>query len=172
MRLTDSDIRRAEATVTVHHDGVPLPGVDVVALFPNKTRSQATTDDAGKVAFDQGRQQPVHFRFGRPILLTDACGVEMSVTIVDSLGNTTLVEYWPFEVASEGRVATSESDTGPTHRAYAGTALSPAYLPDRDTSITTMPILRRMPGASCSSRRSFSLAGVVGRRPRGGTTVV
>ena len=172
----------AQATVAVHHDGVPLPGVDVVALFPNKTRRQGTTDDAGEVAFDlhsthlpmtvyaaapghaaklerawipregglvlalerlpdggatifpdaaghipglsgrlravrdtadrthlhagniaieQGRQQPVHFRFGRPMRLTDAYGVEMSVTILDILGSTALAEYRPFEAASE-----------------------------------------------------------------------
>ena len=173
----------AQATVAVHHDGVPLPGVDVVALFPNKTRRQGTTDDAGEVAFDlhsthlpmtvyaaapghaaklerawipregglvlalerlpaggatifpdatghipglsgrlnpvrdtadktylyagniaieQGRQQPVHFRFGRPMRLTDAYGVEMWVTIFDILGSTALVEYRPFEAGSGG----------------------------------------------------------------------
>ena len=173
----------AEATVAVHHAGVPLPGVDVAVLFPNKTRRQGTTDDAGEVAFDlhsthlpmtayaaapgyaatlerawiprkgglvlalerlpdggatifpdanghipglsgrlnpvrdtadrtylyagniaveQGRQQPVHFRFGRPMRLTDAYGVEMSVTIVDILGSTALVEYRPYEAGSEG----------------------------------------------------------------------
>ncbi len=172
----------AVATVTVHHAGLPLPGADVVALFPNKTWRRATTDDAGEVAFDlhsthlpmtvyaaapgyaarlergwiprqgslvlaldrlpgggatifpeaaghipglrgrlnpvrdtadrtylhapniaveQGREQPVHFRCGRPMRLTDAFGVEMSVTIVDILGKTALVEYRPFEVDSE-----------------------------------------------------------------------
>ena len=164
----------AEATVAVHSAGEPLPGIDVVALFPNKTWRQGKTDEAGEVAFDlhsthlpmtvyaaapgfaaglqhdwipqegglllslerlptggsaifpsetghlpgltgrlnpvrdssdrtylyadnvaieQGRQQPVHFRLRRPIQLTDAFGVELSVTIVDIIGRTSLLEY-------------------------------------------------------------------------------
>ena len=42
----------AEATVAVHSAGEPLPGIDVVALFPNKTWRQGKTDESGEVAFD------------------------------------------------------------------------------------------------------------------------
>ena len=164
------------ATVTVHSEGEPLAGVDVLALFPNKTWQRATTDESGEADFDlhtthlpmtvyaavpgfgagvarewtprrgglvlelaslptggavifsnasghipglrgrlnpirdtsdrtylyadnaaieQGRQQPVSFRVGKPLRLTDAFGVEMSVTIVDILGRSALVEYRP-----------------------------------------------------------------------------
>ena len=38
----------ADATVTVYSEGVPLPGVEVLALFPNKTWQRATTDEAGE----------------------------------------------------------------------------------------------------------------------------
>ena len=173
LELTPSD-----ATITVHSAGEPLVGVDVLALFPNKTWQRATTDDAGEADFDlytthlpmtvyaavsgyaaglarkwtprqgglllelaplldggavifpqsagnlpglrgrlnpirdtsdrtylyadnvaieQGRQQPVSFRLGKPMRLTDAFGVEMSVTIVDIIGQSALVEYVPFE---------------------------------------------------------------------------
>ena len=47
LELTPSD-----ATVTVHSEGDPLAGVDVLALFPNRTWLRATTDDAGEADFD------------------------------------------------------------------------------------------------------------------------
>ena len=46
------ELSPAPATVTVHSDGAPLPGVDVLALFPNKTWQRATTDHAGEAALD------------------------------------------------------------------------------------------------------------------------
>ncbi len=173
LELTPSD-----ATVTVHSEGEPLAGVNVLALFPNKTWQRATTDESGEASFDlyathlpmtvyaaasgyaagmarewtpregglllellplptggavlfpqatghipglrgrlnpkrdaadriylyadniaieQGRRQPVSFRLGRPMRLTDAFGVEMSVTIVDVFGRSALLEYKPFE---------------------------------------------------------------------------
>ncbi|MYC67230.1 MAG: hypothetical protein F4X12_12945 [Acidobacteriia bacterium] len=166
------------ATVAVHSEGEPLAGVDVLALFPNKTWQRATTDEAGEAEFDlytthlpmtvyaagrgyaaglarewtpsegglvlelaplsaggavlfpkatghlpglrgrlnpirdtsdrtylyadniaieQGRQQPVSFRLGKPLRLTDAFGVELSVTVVDIFGRAALVEYTPFD---------------------------------------------------------------------------
>ncbi len=168
----------ADATVTVHSRGEPLVGVDVLALFPNKTWVRAITDDDGEaaldlytthlpmrvyaagpghaaglerawtpfqggllleleplesggaaifarstghlpslrgrlnpirdtsdrtylyadnIAIDEGRQQPVPFRFGKPMRLTDAHGAELSVTVVDVLGQSALIEYRPFE---------------------------------------------------------------------------
>ncbi|MDE0126670.1 MAG: hypothetical protein OXN97_19065 [Bryobacterales bacterium] len=42
----------AEATIAVHSAGKPLPGIDVLALFPNATWRTGKTDDDGEVAFD------------------------------------------------------------------------------------------------------------------------
>ena len=167
----------ADSTVTVHSEGDPLPGVEVLAIFPNKTWQRATTDEAGEaalnlytthlpmtvyaaarkysaglelgwmpdqggllmelrrlpdggaaifpqatghlpglqgrlnpirdtsdrtyiyadnIAIEEGRQQPVHFRLGKPMRLTDAFGTELSVTIVNVIGQAALVEYCPF----------------------------------------------------------------------------
>ncbi len=172
------ELVRSDATVTVHSEGEPLAGVDVLALFPNRTWQRATTDEAGEaefdlytthlpmtvyaaaptyaaglarewtphqgglllelaplpdggavifpnatgnvpglrgrlnpkrdasdrtylyadnIAIDEGRQQPVSFRLGKPLRLTDAFGVEMSVTIVDVVGRSALVEYRSFQ---------------------------------------------------------------------------
>ncbi len=168
----------ADATVTVHCGGEPLTGIEVLALFPNKTWVRATTDETGaaaldlyttnlpmtvyaagsgyaaglerawtphqggllleleplesggaaifsqdsgylpglhgrlnpirdttdrtylyadNIAIDEGRPQPVPFRPGKPIRLTDARGSDLSVTIVDILGRSALIEYGPFE---------------------------------------------------------------------------
>ena len=168
----------AEAKVTVHCGGELLAGIEVLALFPNKTWVRATTDEAGNAALDlytahlpmtiyaagpgfaaglkrawmpnrggllleletletggaaifalgtghlpglrgrlnpirdtsdrtnlyadniainEGRQQPVPFRPGKPIRLTDAYGSELSVTIEDIIGRSALIEYRPFE---------------------------------------------------------------------------
>ena len=168
----------ADATVTVHSRGEPLAGIEVLALFPNKTWVRAITDEGGNAALDlytthlpmtiyaagpgysarlerawtpnrggllleleplesggaaifaqstghlpslrgqlnpirdtsdrtylyadniainEGRQQPVPFRPGKPIRLTDAYGSDLSVTIVDILGRSSLIEYRPFK---------------------------------------------------------------------------
>ncbi len=172
------DITPAKATIAVHSKGEPLAGVNVLALFPNKTWRNGRTDEAGEVAFDlhsthlpmtvyaaapgysaalkrdwipqqgglslglnplppggsavfpkatghlpglagrlnpirdtsdrtylyadniaveQGRPQPVSFRLGKAIRLTDAYGVDLSVTFVDIMGRSALVEYRPFQ---------------------------------------------------------------------------
>ncbi len=46
------ELSPADATVTVHSGGMPLSGVEVLALFPNKTWHQATTDEAGEAVFN------------------------------------------------------------------------------------------------------------------------
>ncbi len=168
------ELTPADATVTVHSEEVPLSGVEVLALFPNKTWQRSTTDEAGEAALDlhtthlpmtvyaaapgyaaglerewrphkgglllelgplpsggaaifpqdtgylpglhgqlnpirdpsdrtclyadniaieEGRPQPVPFRLGKAMRLTDAYGAELSVTIVDIVGRSALVEY-------------------------------------------------------------------------------
>ena len=168
----------ADATVTVHSGGEPLAGIEILALFPNKTWVRTTTDEAGEaaldlytthlpmtvyaaapgyaagikrgwtpnqggllleleplesggaaifaqstghlpglrgrlnpirdtsdrtylyaenIAIDEGRQQPVPFRLGKPIRLTDAYGAELSVMIIDIIGQSALVEYRPLQ---------------------------------------------------------------------------
>ena len=171
------ELSPAASSVTVHSKGEALSGVEVLALFPNKTWQRATTDEAGEAALDlytthlpmtvyaaapgysgglkrewlpnrgglamelnrlsaggaaifpqatgylpglrgrlnpmrdtsdrtylyadniaieDGRQQPVYFRLGNSIKLTDAAGSELSVTIIDIIGRAALVEYRPF----------------------------------------------------------------------------
>ena len=173
LELTPTDF-----TVTVSSEGIPLPGVKVLALFPNKTWQSATTDETGQaeldlytsdlpmtvysaspgyaagierdwkpsqggllmelcrlpnggaaifpqatghlpglrgrlnpirdsldrtylyadnIAIEEGRQQPVHIRLGEPMRLTDAFGVNLSVTVVDIVGRSALMEYRPFK---------------------------------------------------------------------------
>ena len=172
------ELSPADSTVTVHSEGEPLSGVEVLALFPNKTWQRGTTDEMGEasldlytthlpmtvyaavpgyagglkrewlpsrggllmemnpltaggsvtfpqgtghlpglrgrlnpirdtsdrtylyadnVAIEDGRQQPVSFRLGKSMKLTDAFGSELSVTIMDITGRSVLVEYRSFE---------------------------------------------------------------------------
>ena len=56
-----------------------------------------TISDEDNIAIDEGRQQPVPFRPGKQIRLTDAQGAELSVTIVDIVGRSSLLEYRPFQ---------------------------------------------------------------------------
>ena len=172
------DIVPADATVTVHSGGEPLAGIEVLALFPNKTWVRAVTDEAGEaaldlyathlpmtvyvagpgyaagierewvpnrgglpldlkplesggaaifaqgtghlpglrgrlnpildtsgrtylyadnIAIDEGREQPVTFRLGKPVRLTDAHGAEVSAMIIEIIGRSSLVEYQPFQ---------------------------------------------------------------------------
>lgn len=172
------ELSPADSTVTVHSEGDPLSGVDVLALFPNKTWQRATTNETGEaalylytthlpmtvyaaalgysgglkrewlpnqggllmelnrlpsggsaifpqatgnlpglrgrlnpkrdtsdrtylyadnIAIEEGRQQPVPLRLGRSMKLTDAFGSELSVTIIDIIGQSALVEYCSVE---------------------------------------------------------------------------
>ena len=73
-----------------------LPGLRG-RLNPKRDTSDRTYLYADNIAIEQGRQQPVSFRLGKPMRLTDAFGVEMSVTIVDIIGRSALLEYRPFK---------------------------------------------------------------------------
>ena len=65
-------------------------------LNPIRDTSDRTYLYADNIAIDEGRQQPVSFRPGKPLRLTDAHGAELSVTIVDIIGQSALIEYRPF----------------------------------------------------------------------------
>ena len=45
------------------------------------------------VAIDEGKQQPVYFKLGQPLLLTDVNGSQWKVGFVEMIGNTALLEY-------------------------------------------------------------------------------
>lgn len=47
-----SDATSSRVIVTVRAEGRPLPGADVLALFPNRTWKQAVADENGEAAFD------------------------------------------------------------------------------------------------------------------------
>ena len=168
------DLIPCDSAVTVHAAGVPIAGVDVLAIFPNKTWLRSKTDEHGQarfslytselpmtvyaaapnckaghaqgwlprhgghlmeveasptggsliiaqaagylpdlagrinpqldssgrtylyadnIAIDGGRPQPVPFRLGKPVMLTDANGMEMTVTFVDMMGRSALLNY-------------------------------------------------------------------------------
>ena len=48
---------------------------------------------ATNVAIDNGRQQPVRFKLGGAMRLTDVHGVEWMVRIVEMIGNSSVLEY-------------------------------------------------------------------------------
>ena len=50
---------------------------------------------ATNVAINEGRQQPVHFKLGEAMRLTDVHGAERLVRFVDMIGNSSVLEYEP-----------------------------------------------------------------------------
>ena len=46
------ELTPADSMVTVHSEGEPMPGVEVLALFPSKTWQRAITDEAGEAALN------------------------------------------------------------------------------------------------------------------------
>ena len=48
---------------------------------------------ADQIVIEEGQQQPVQFRIGKPLRLEDSSGIVYSVTIVDIVGTSALVEY-------------------------------------------------------------------------------
>ena len=73
-----------------------LPGLRG-RLNPILDTSDRTHLYANNIAINGGQQQPVPFRLGQPLRLTDAYGAELSVTIIDIVGQSALVEYQPFK---------------------------------------------------------------------------
>ena len=69
-----------------------LPGLKG-RLNPIRDTHDRTYLYASNIAIDEGRQQPVHFRPGEELRLTDAEGSELRVRIVDIVGRSALVEY-------------------------------------------------------------------------------
>ena len=62
-------------------------------LNPIRDSDDRTSLYAQNIAVEGGRQQPVSFRFGKPPSLMDSYGVEMSVTILNIIGQAVLIEY-------------------------------------------------------------------------------
>lgn len=73
-----------------------LPGLRG-RLNPIRDTRGRTCLYADNIAIEEGKQQPVPFRPGKPMKLTDAYGAELSVSIVAIPGRAALVEYRPFE---------------------------------------------------------------------------
>lgn len=63
-------------------------------LSPIRDSSDRTHLYGDNIALEQSRQQPVYSRLGRPIRLTDAFGVESSLTVVDIVGRAVLLGRW------------------------------------------------------------------------------
>ena len=72
-----------------------LPGLKG-SLNPKRDTLDRTYLYASNIAINQGEQQPVHFLPGEDLRLTDAEGKEMTIRIVDIVGQSALVEYRPF----------------------------------------------------------------------------
>ncbi len=62
-------------------------------LNPKRDSLDRTYMYADNIAIEEGRQQPVSFRLGKPMSLTDAFGSEKEVTVIDIFGRTALLEY-------------------------------------------------------------------------------
>lgn len=52
-------------------------------------------EGGSNVAIEEGRQQPVHFKLGQPLRLTDVQGREWTVRFIDLFGKSSLLEYAP-----------------------------------------------------------------------------
>ena len=50
---------------------------------------------ATNAAINEGGQQPVHFKLGEALRLTDMHGAEWLVRFVEMLGNSSVLEYEP-----------------------------------------------------------------------------
>jgi len=76
-----------------------IPGL-VGQINPILDTSDRTYLYAHNIAVEEGRQQPVPFRMGKSMKLTDAYGAELNVTIVDMIGRSALLEYQSVSINS------------------------------------------------------------------------
>ncbi len=88
-------LAKGGATIFAQSTGY-LPGL-LGRLNPIRDTSDQTYIYADNIAVNEGKQQPVAFVPGKPIRLTDSRGAELSVTIIDIIGRSSLIEYSPFE---------------------------------------------------------------------------
>ncbi len=93
--LLELDPLTAGGAVIFSNASGHIPGLHG-RLNPKRDNLDRTYLYTDNIAIEQGRQQPVPFRLGKPLRLTDAYGVEMMATIVDITGQSVLVEYRPF----------------------------------------------------------------------------
>ena len=70
-------------------------------LNPIRDDSDRTYLYADNVAIEEGKQQPVPFQLGDPLHLVDASGMGMSITIIDIIGQSALVEYKEVHLPSD-----------------------------------------------------------------------
>ena len=84
----------------MHDDFVPvrrkcgLPGL-IGRLNPVLDNVDRMYLYATNVAIDDGRRQPVHFKLGEAMRLTDVHGSEWMVRFVEMTGNSSVLEYEP-----------------------------------------------------------------------------
>lgn len=52
---------------------------------------------ADNIAIDEGKQQPVTIRLGKPLRLTDSYGFEVMAKVIDITGQSVLMEYRPLD---------------------------------------------------------------------------
>ena len=98
--LLELDSLTAGGAVIFSNETGHIPGLNgrLNLKRDNLDRTYLYTDN---IEIDQGKQQPVAFRLGRSLRLTDAYGVGMMATIVDITGQLALVEYRPFDQGNE-----------------------------------------------------------------------
>ncbi len=88
-----SELRSGGSTVFVEGSG-RLPGVAgrLDPVLDNLDRMYLYTTN---IAIDGGKQQPVQFKLGQDLRLTDVNGVERMVRFVEMIGRSALLEYRP-----------------------------------------------------------------------------
>ena len=78
-------------------DGVgQIPGL-LGRLNPIRDTLDRTYLYASNIAINQGQQQPVHFRLGEELRLTDSNGTEMLIRILEIRGSSSLIEFRPIK---------------------------------------------------------------------------
>lgn len=76
-----------------------IPGLSG-RLNPIRDTLDRTCLYASNIAINQGQQQPVHFRLGEELRLTDSNGTEMLIRILEIRGTSSLIEFRPITTTS------------------------------------------------------------------------